>query len=121
MTTVIEYNGHTLDLTPKGGLQIARDVLDEGKAALLVYEPGDATRYMLIVAPIVTMNRRTGWLVSRCDGGYEPFGAQVGAVALEHCSLAFYEPGDFWPLSNKNSHTAYVLCNVVRVLLESYA
>ena len=38
-TTLVEINGRTLTVEPLCGMTFARDVLTEGHAAVLVYEP----------------------------------------------------------------------------------
>ncbi len=119
--TSIAINGRTLSVLPINmTLPEFRENCRAHTVSVLVYEPGDLTRYMLIVAPLKEGNRWR-WLVSRCQGGYSSEGPQVGATVI---SADFDgEPLEPWMLldtiANKNGHSAEVLSAALNVLLES--
>jgi hypothetical protein len=108
----IELRGQTLNIEPQCGMAIARECLADGRAKVLVYEPGDMTRYMLIVAPIYPPHGEC-WLVSHAPE-YAPFGDQIGAVVLPiHQSVSAAHIG---LLCNGNPHTADVLSAALNAL-----
>ena len=79
-TAPLLYHGRPMDLRPigrDGGDEVIRTRLGAGIAVAVTLEPGDATRYTLILAPVGA----TVWVIRTETSGH-PNSAAIGAVCI---------------------------------------
>lgn len=129
MTETVEYLGKDLNLNPIGDLSlgIVAEELALGRAVTVILEPGDATRYVLTLVPMVSPLVHEGWwnlddpsrylLVCRQGGACYPLSDRsVPGYIYEHLELNNHHTSNvyyaflqnLWPLIYEYRKTLHV-------------
>ena len=101
MSTPYDASHLIFDPVNWSSLEHLKTHLKHGLHAEVTLEPGDATRYKLILVPF-----SWGLWVIRVEGGWDPRADAQGAMSLSNDYE--YHPKDFAILSNGFEHTANV-------------